>query len=600
MNGPTRHPTLRSARRCGAPATAGRWFITASCVLAVAVLGVWPAWALINVSFTPVDLIRGANEVFVVRLTGVKDDVVAAEVVETIRGKPPADPKLNFSLAPNGKLTADGVKAVLPATGVYVQSADATGALLVLNEWLTVSQRDGKLLIDLDNQGLSSIWAGSAVNLVAGARYVQADPAARFPVRSDLVWSKDQTLGKLDGPVHGCLVTADGVIVLSEGGDTAFKAAGKEKLATASKRGTFAVLAAGAKPTFVSWTGKSLLADGKPLVADLPECLSLDALDTGRVVVGTPNGPLIVAADGKTTPLPGAKDLGPGGLCVVADFDRDGRTDVLQLFAKGVVTHAGEGGGAFKPPMTAAVSLPENPTGAACGDFDTDGWLDVVVGGDGSMALLARDDKRQWQNQSYVTGELAYHGGANQPKVTGVAAADINADGRQGVAMLYADRKPLLFFNRGFSCFGWARELDPDGFVGEAAAQAGAPPPQRLQGWTALEAGQSAGAVVDFNGDNAPDLFAVAAGTQEAWALYGENQAGNALRWLQVTAAAPVTLTVRDRDRGVGMYVVRPGMPTAIARPQAGLVTLEWVDEAGKPASKKVVVVKPVTQVTVP
>jgi len=566
----------------------------------VAVLGVWPAWALINVSFTPVDLIRGANEVFVVRLTGVKDDVVAAEVVETIRGKPPADPKLSFSLAPSGKLTADGVKAVLPATGVYVQSADATGALLVLNEWLTVTQRDGKLLIDLDNQGLSSIWAGSAVNLVAGARYVQADPAARFPVRSDLVWSKDQTLGKLDGPVHGCLVTADGVIVLSEGGDTVFKAAGKEKLATASKRGTFAVLAAGAKPSFVSWTGKSLLADGKPLVADLPECLSLDALDTGRVVVGTPNGPLIVAADGKTTPLPGAKDLGPGGLCVVADFDRDGRTDVLQLFAKGVVTHAGEGGGAFKPPMTAAVSLPENPTGAACGDFDTDGWLDVVVGGDGSMALLARDDKRQWQNQSYVTGELAYHGGANQPKVTGVAAADINADGRQGVAMLYADRKPLLFFNRGFSCFGWARELDPDGFVGEAAAQAGAPPPQRLQGWTALEAGQSAGAVVDFNGDNAPDLFAVAAGTQEAWALYGENQAGNALRWLQVTAAAPVTLTVRDRDRGVGMYVVRPGMPTAIARPQAGLVTLEWVDEAGKPASKKVVVVKPVTQVTVP
>ncbi len=600
MNGPTRHPTLRSARRCGAPATAGGWFITASCVLAVAVLGVWPAWALINVSFTPVDLIRGANEVCVVRLTGVKDDVVAAEVVETIRGKPPADPKLNFSLAPSGKLTADGVKGVLPATGLYIQSADATGALLVLNEWLTVSQRDGKLLIDLDNQGLSSIWAGSAVNLVAGARYVQADPAARFPVRSDLVWSKDQTLGKLDGPVHGCLVTADGVLVLSEGGDTVFKASGKEKLATASKRGTFAVLAAGAKPTFVSWTGKSLLADGKPLVADLPECLSLDALDTGRVVVGTPNGPLIVAADGKTTPLPGAKDLGPGGLCVVADFDRDGRTDVLQLFAKGVVTHAGEGGGAFKPPMTAAVSLPENPTGAACGDFDTDGWLDVVVGGDGSMALLARDDKRQWQNQSYVTGELAYHGGANQPKVTGVAAADINADGRQGVAMLYADRKPLLFFNRGFSCFGWARELDPDGFVGEAAAQAGAPPPQRLQGWTALEAGQSAGAVVDFNGDNAPDLFAVAAGTQEAWALYGENQAGNALRWLQVTAAAPVTLTVRDRDRGVGMYVVRPGMPTAIARPQAGLVTLEWVDEAGKPASKKVVVVKPVTQVTVP
>jgi len=601
MNGPTLHPKMRSARRFCATTTGGRRFITASCVLAVAFLGVWPAWALINVSFTPVDLIRGANEVCVVRLTGVKDDVVAAEVVETIRGKPPADPKLNFSLAPSGKLTADGVKGVLPATGLYIHSADATGALLVLNEWLTVSQRDGKLLIDLDNQGLSSIWAGSAVNLVAGARYVQADPAARFPVRSDLVWSKDQALGKLDGPVHGCLVTADGVLVLSEGGDTVFKASGKEKLATASKRGTFAVLAAGAKPTFVSWTGKSLLADGKPLVADLPECLSLDALETGRVVVGTPGGPLIVDAEGKTTALPGVKDLGPGGLCVAADFDRDGKTDVLQFFAKGFVTHAGEGGGAFKPPVTAAVSLPENPTAAACGDFDTDGWLDVVVGGNGAVALLARDDKQQWQNQSYVTGELAYHGNANKPNITGVTPADINGDGRQGVTLLYADRKPLLFFNRGFSCFGWARELDPDGFVGEGASLAGtAPPPQRLNGWTALEAGQSAGAVVDFNGDHAPDLFAVAAGTREAWALYGGNQAGNVLRWLQVSAAEPLTLSVRDRDRVVGMYVVRPGMPTAIARPQAGLVTLEWIDAAGKPASKKVVVVKPVTQVTVP
>jgi hypothetical protein len=72
------------------------------------------------------------------------------------------------------------------------------------------------------------------------------------------------------------------------------------------------------------------------------------------------------------------------------------------------------------------------------------------------------------------------------------------------------------------------------------------------------------------------------------------------LRWLHVSAATPVTVTVRDRDRVVGMYVVRPGVPAAIARPQAGPVTLEWVDAAGKPASQKVVVVKPLTRATVP
>jgi hypothetical protein len=592
-------------------ARAGRGWITkiACCGLAVLSLGLPSAWALINVRFTPADLIRGADRVCVVKLASVKDRAVAAEIVETIRGQAPADPKLTLNLDPDSQLSADNLGAALPMTALLVLAAtedpsatsDPVGALLVGNVWLSVFRKDGQLVLDEDKQGLSTIWAGSAMNLAAGARYVQADSNARFPVRSDLVWNKDQTLGKIAGPVHGCLVTEDGVIVLAEGGDVLFKADGQEKLATASKRGTFAVLAAGAKPELVSWTGKALVAGGKTLVADLPECLSLDALAIGRVVVGTAGGPLIVAADGKTTALPGVKDLGPGGLCVVADFDRDGRTDVLQLFAQGIVTYAGEGDGTFKPPVTAAVRLPENPTAAACGDYDTDGWLDIVVGGNGAMALLARDEKRQWQNQSSVTGELAYHGGANQPNIIGVAPADINADGRQGVVLLFADRKPLLFFNRGFGCFGWARELDPDGFVGEGAALAeAAEPKEPLNGWKALQAGQSAGAMLDLNGDNTPDLFGVSAGTQEAWVLYGANESGGQLRWLHVSAATPVTVTVRDRDRVVGMYVVRPGVPAAIARPQAGPVTLEWVDAAGKPASQKVVVVKPLTRATVP
>jgi len=609
MTEPKQETEPQPASRLREAVTGGAWILKAACVLTVLLLGLSPAWGLINVNFTPADLIRGAKQVSVVKLLSVKDKVIAAEIVETIRGKAPADRKLSLNLDPDGTLSADDLKAVLPATALLILTVpenldltrDPVGALLVRNEWLSVFQKDGKLVLNLDQQTLSAVWAGSALNLAAGARYVQTDPTARFPVRSDLVWSKDQSLGKLDGPVHGCLVTDEGAIVLSEGGDVLFKTDGKEKLATASKRATFAVLTAGAKPALVSWTGKALMAGGKPLVADLPVCLSLDALETGRVVVGTPGGPLIVDAGAKTTALPGVKDLGAGGLCVVADFDRDGRNDIVQLFAKGIVTYAGEGGGKFKAPVTAAVRLPDNPAAAACGDFDTDGWLDLVVGGNGAMALLARDEKQQWQNQSYVTGELAYHGGANQPKISGVAPADINGDGRQGVALLYADRKPMLFFNRGFGCFGWARELDPAGFVGEAAAPVeAATPKEPLKGWTALEAGQAAGALLDWNGDNAPDLFAVAAGTPEAWVLYGENQAGAQLRWLQVSAAAPVTVTVRDRNRVVGMYVVRPGVPAAIARPQAGLVTLEWMDAAGKPASQKVVVVKALTRVTLP
>jgi hypothetical protein len=96
---------------------------TISSVLAVLLLGVLPAWALINVNFTPADLIRGAQQVSVVKLLSVKDKVVAAEVVETIRGKAPTDPKLNLNLDPDGQLSADALNAALPATALLVLAA---------------------------------------------------------------------------------------------------------------------------------------------------------------------------------------------------------------------------------------------------------------------------------------------------------------------------------------------------------------------------------------------------------------------------------------------------------------------------------------------
>jgi hypothetical protein len=77
--------------------------------------------------------------VSVVKLSPVKDNVVAAEIVETIRGKAPADPKLSLHFAPDGELTADDLNAMLPGTALLVLSApenrdlsrDPAGALLV-------------------------------------------------------------------------------------------------------------------------------------------------------------------------------------------------------------------------------------------------------------------------------------------------------------------------------------------------------------------------------------------------------------------------------------------------------------------------------------
>ena len=73
-------------------------------------------------------------------------------------------------------------------------------------------------------------------------------------------------------------------------------------------------------------------------------------------------------------------------------------------------------------------------------------------GGEGGPAMLCRREAGQWANQACVTCELAYHGDQNAPRVVGAAGADVNSDGRQGVALFCAERKPMLFFNRGFAC----------------------------------------------------------------------------------------------------------------------------------------------------
>jgi hypothetical protein len=625
-------------------------------MLALAVL---PAFGLINPRFTPTELVRSSEQVLLLKVSVPKDNVVAAEVVETLRGTAPAEKKMSLHLEANGELNEETVQAAFnqeaTAAAVLVLSPadnldltkDPLGAIQVGRQWFAVFKKDGKLSLDTDRQELGTVWAGSARMLAAATRYVEQDPTASFPVKSNMVWGGDLNLGKLPGRANRCLAADLGepvgpcAIVLCDGGDRVYQAGAKGekpsdateklKLRTASKIAALGDFSGHGRLDLASWNGKTLavagrLADGtfapaQTIAADLTQCLSLEAIDVGSkagagLIVGTREGPLLAAPDGAggftLRPIAAAakelaKEMGEGGLCVAADFDRHGRCDVIQLFSKGLLTYAGEAPGRFKAPVKTALRLPEKPCVAICGDFDGDGWLDLIVGGEGSLALLARDEKRQWQNQSFVTGELAYHGGANQPKIIGAALSDINGDGRQGATLFYADRKPMAFFNRGFACFGWARELDSAGApAADATAIPGqaAPPAPVLKSQQALDAGQSAGAVLDLNGDGIPDMLAVDPATQDVWVLLGENQEGPRTRTLSVAlapeVAGPLVVTVREATRCVGMYVVRPGVPAIIGRTHAGPVSLEWIDAEGKPVTRKVVVVKNFTRVTIP
>jgi len=538
------------------------------------------------------------------------------------------------------------------------QGDDApAGALLIHTQWFAVHVGEGKWALDRDKQDLFAIWAGSARMLAAATRYVLANPGADFPVRSRIHWGSDAHLGKLKGeagilpasaiaggtpapPVlkgrSGACFAADlgapigpCAIVLSDAGDRVYQAArqgGKPadvteilKLTTASRLAALGDFHGDGRLDIASWNGKVLLlatqGEGgvfgpQAAIAELPDCRSLAAVDVGAkggagLLAGTPAGPVLLIPDGQgrfsphALPSVGAAgSLGPGGLCVAADFDRDGRCDILQVFEKGIVFYRGEAPGRFKEPAKTPISLVKNPCVAVCGDYDADGHLDVVVGGEDGLALLSRGEDGRWENETPVTGELAYHGNANQPAIVGGAPCDINGDGRQGVALFYPKRNPLVFFNRGFACFGLARELELSGAANPIENPAEPPEPPaaaKLKAAEALQQGQTAGTILDLNGDAIQDLLAVDA-RGDVWVLFGRAEREEALALtvaLPPRAAGPVTVSLSQGRRRIGMHVVAPGAPAFIGCPRPGELLLEWSGADGTRHTRSVSVDEP-------
>jgi len=606
------------------------------------------ATAVINPRFTPADLVRTSARVLLLKVSTPKDKALAAEVVETLKGTPLPQKTLKLELSEDTEVTEDDLAAPFggkaTATGLLALSpgdekggGGLAGAIQIDTQWFAVVQRQGKWCLDKDKQDLFAVWAGSARQLAEAVRYVLAEPLARFPVRSEITWGSDAHLGKVAGKVNGCVALdlcgtiGPCAIVLSDAGDRVYKAASKGgpptdateglKLGTRSLAMAPGDFDADGRLDLASWDGKSLkLAMQSPegtfalraVAVDLPECLSLDTLDTGAgagLLVGTRGGPLLLApssgggfgARAVVSPaeLEALRDLGPGGMCVAADLDGDGRCDILQFHAKGIAFYAGQGAGRFKAPLKAALPLPTAPCAVAVGDYDADGRLDLVVGGEDGLALITRTPDGRWENVTHATGELAYHGNANQPHVVAAAPCDINGDGRQSVALFYPNRNPMVFFNRGFACFGLARELElsgmgaavPGGPV-DPAAQA---PQARLKAAEALQAGQATGTVMDLNGDGIADLLAVTP-QGDAWALFGKAGDRQMLALtiaLSPRAAGPVTLSVSRDRRRIGMHVLRQGIPATVGLQEPGPALLEWRGADGKRQEREVTVEQP-------
>jgi hypothetical protein len=534
--------------------------------------------------------------------------------------------------APFARSRTAAAVLLLAPPGKSARSAPA-GAVQIGTSWFAVYQTAGTWRLGKDKQGLFAVWAGSARMLAEAARYVLAEPSAAFPVRSELTWGPELSLGKLSGSVNGCIAADLGspiglcAIVLADGGDRIYQATAKGKppadvtaeleLTTASKRAVAGDFDGDGCLDLASWDGKALslarqTAGGTFQVqsrqVSLRECLSLDVMDTGAergsgLLAGTPKGPVVLAPDGsgrfasRLLPLspgePAGRDLGPGGFCLVADIDLDGRCDIVQFFANGLLVHAGDGAGRFRAPAHTALRLVKNPCSAVCGDYDADGGLDIVVCGEDGLAFLLRTEDGSWKDATHVTGELAYHGNARQPRIVGAAPCDINNDGRQGVAVLYARRPPMLFFNRGFACFGLATELALSGagsLTSDPLDPFAAPQEAGPAAATALRQGQAAGTVLDLNGDGSQDLLAVSTGG-EVWMLPGESAGPEPIGLtiaLSPAARGPRTGAVSAGRRRIAMHVVRPGQPTYVGLDGPCRLTLDWIGPDGKPARRTI------------
>lgn len=155
----------------------------------------------------------------------------------------------------------------------------------------------------------------------------------------------------------------------------------------------------------------------------------------------------------------------------------------------------------------------------------------------------------------------------------------------------------MLFFNRGFACFGLARELLLSGgaLADDPTTAFDAVGDDPLPAAKALQHGQSGGVVVDLDGNGAQDLLAVTP-QGEVWAMFSEPSDGRSVLSLEIAlpggAGGPLTVGVSNNRRYLGMHVVKPGIPAFIGCPVKGPYELQWIDPDGKPRTQRVIVLK--------
>jgi hypothetical protein len=607
-----------------------RWTVA---LLAVAIHG--SAWALINPNFTPADLVKGSTAIIEMELHSDGKGVMTAHNLKALKGAAPSEVRVQvdetvadvFPVGTDSKRQALLFLADLAGAGETTEAVPPVGAVHVGDGWFGLYTREGGgYTLSTDKRDLKAVWAGATQTLAMALRYVLADPArATFPVAVGTKWRGETEVAKLGQPVAGLqsvelAAGAPPVLhVLSPSGDRLFvlqngaanDVTAARGLTAKSERACWTDLNGDGRLDLVSWDGKTAgtwlqNADGTMAAGErrveLPAATSLVAL-RGGVAAGGDGRVVVLALKDKaleivqTLNLPDDQrgSLTWAGPVVAADFDADGVTDLMLACDQGLVAWPGAADGKFGAGRVVySGRVGKNVVAMDVGDFDSDGLLDILLGGrlgegDGAGANLFANAG------NWVFTPAWNHAGEVykvQTRARSVQTCDINGDGKFDFLLAYERSSPVFLFNRGFRTFGTCDEMTLAGATfgeGEAA--------KPFASGEVFNSGAPFGTVADIDGDGAQD-GAFSTNDGNVWVVWRDRgQSDYGLLLAASPGAGPVRVTLTEGQTALGAVVAVPGRPAYCGFHAKGGVKLAWTGSDGKPRTRTVPVIKTLTRV---
>jgi hypothetical protein len=252
------------------------------------------------------------------------------------------------------------------------------------------------------------------------------------------------------------------------------------------------------------------------------QLLAVDLNDDGNSDLVTTDYASLSILLGRSDGAPQLEDVypGPGVLrMAVADWDHDGKPDLIILTTTGVLIYLNVGAGQFYPLYP---YIPDTGDTLAAADFDRDGWIDIVLAGNtGVVVLFGGPGPR-------VAARVTVDAG---PRVLSLATADLNADG-------YPDLLAVNQCSTATSC--------DHGTVSTLLSRQDRSFARR----TTVEVGgfPRAIAVADLDRDGNPDAAVVNPGSNDVSVLLGDARSGFAAQTRYPAASGSDSVDIGDFD----------------------------------------------------